>query len=137
MRSEDAGALSMRIEHVAVWTRDLDRLRSFYQTYFSATAGPRYASARRPFESVFLSFPGGARLELMRLPELADPDRRREAVGLAHIAFSTGSRQAVDALTARLRADGYEIVDGPRVTGDGYYESAVLDPDGNHLEITV
>jgi lactoylglutathione lyase len=127
----------MRIEHVAVWSRNLDRLSAFYQTYFAATAGPPYVSTRRPFESVFLSFPGGARLELMRLPELADPDRSREAVGLAHIAFSTGTREAVDTLTARLRADGYAIVDGPRVTGDGYYESVALDPDGNRLEITV
>lgn len=127
----------IRIEHVAVWTRDIDRLAAFYRTYFAATAGPPYRSARRPFESVFLRFPGGARLELMRLPDLAQPDRGGEVVGLAHVALSTGSRQAVDALTLRLRDDGYTVVDGPRTTGDGYYESVVLDPDGNRLEITV
>lgn len=127
----------IRIEHVAVWTRDLDRLSAFYQSYFAAIAGPRYRSARRPFESVFLSFPGGARLELMCLPDLAEPNRSGESVGLAHVAISTGSRQAVDALTLRLRGDGYTVVDGPRTTGDGYYESVVLDPDGNRLEITV
>ncbi len=126
----------IRIEHVAVWTRDLDRLSAFYRSYFAATAGPRYRSARRPFESVFLSFPDGARLELMRLPELAEPDRVGETVGLAHVAISTGSRQAVDALTMRLCGDGYTVIDGPRATGDGYYESVVLDPDGNRLEIT-
>lgn len=127
----------IRIEHVAVWTRDLERLSAFYQSYFAATPGPRYHSTRRPFESVFLSFPGGARLELMRLPDLAQPDRAGETVGLAHVAISTGSRQAVDALTLRLGGDGYTVVDGPRTTGDGYYESVVLDPDGNRLEITV
>lgn len=127
----------IRIEHVALWTRDIDRLGAFYRTYFAATAGPRYRSARRPFESVFLSFPGGARLELMHMPDLAQPDRAGEAVGLAHVAISTGSRQAVDALTLRLRGDGHTVIDGPRTTGDGYYESVVLDPDGNRLEITV
>lgn len=127
----------IRIEHVALWTRDLDRLSAFYRSYFGATAGPRYCSARRPFESVFLSFPDGARLELMRLPELAEPDRASETVGLAHLAISTGSRQAVDALTMRMGTDGYTVLDGPRTTGDGYYEAVVLDPDGNRLEITV
>ena len=126
----------MRIEHVAIWTRDLERLKAFYETYFGARAGARYASARRPFESYFLRFPAGARLELMRLPDLADAQRGRDTVGLAHIAFATGSREQVDALTARLRDDGYAIADGPRVTGDGYYESVAIDPDGNRIEIT-
>jgi len=127
----------MRIEHVAIWTRDLERLKSFYETYFEVTAGAKYASTNRPFESCFLSFASGARLELMRLPDLADADRSRGTIGLAHLALSTGSRETVNALSRRLRADGYTIVDGPRVTGDGYYESVVLDPDGNRIELTV
>jgi len=127
----------MRIEHVAIWTRDLERLKSFYETYFEVTAGAKYASTKRPFESCFLSFASGARLELMRLPDLADAGRSRSTIGLAHLALSTGSRETVNALTRRLRADGYTIVDGPRVTGDGYYESVVLDPDGNRIELTV
>jgi len=127
----------MRIEHVAIWTRDLERLKSFYETYFEVTAGAKYASTKRPFESYFLSFASGARLELMRLPDLADADRSRGTIGLAHLALSTGSRETVNALSRRLRADGYTIVDGPRVTGDGYYESVVLDPDGNRIELTV
>lgn len=127
----------MRIEHVAIWTRDLERLKSFYETYFEVTAGARYVSIKRPFESYFLSFASGARLELMRLPDLADADRTRNSVGLAHLALSTGSREAVDTLTRRLRADGYTVVDGPRTTGDGYYEAVVLDPDGNRIELTV
>ena len=127
----------MRIEHVAIWTRDLERLKSFYESYFEVTAGAKYASTKRPFESCFLSFASGARLELMRLPDLADAGRSRSTIGLAHLALSTGSRETVNALTRRLRADGYTIVDGPRVTGDGYYESVVLDPDGNRIELTV
>jgi len=127
----------MHIEHVAIWTRDPEQLKSFYETYFAVTAGARYASTKRPFESYFLNFASSARLELMRLPNLADADRSRSIVGLAHLALSTGSREAVDGLIRRLRADGYTIVDGPRVTGDGYYEAVVLDPDGNRVELTV
>jgi lactoylglutathione lyase len=127
----------MRVEHVAVWVADLDRVRDFYAAYFGAVAGPKYVNMKRQFESYFLTFPdGGARLELMRVPGLtAAPDGLR--VGLAHVAIALGSEAAVDALTGRLRDDGYEVVDGPRRTGDGYYESVVLDPEGNRVELTV
>jgi lactoylglutathione lyase len=127
----------VRIEHAAVWTRDLERLRAFYERYFGAEANARYASANTPgFVSYFLRFPaGGARLELMALPMLADPVAS-PAVGYAHLALSVGSRAAVDALAARLRAEGIRVVSGPRETGDGYYEAVVEDPDGNALEIT-
>jgi lactoylglutathione lyase len=127
----------MRVEHVAVWAIDLDRVRDFYVTYFGASAGAKYVNPAKGFESYFLSFPaGGARLELMRVPGLstAPGDMR---TGFAHVAFGLGSEVAVDALTARLRADGYRVVDGPRRTGDGYYESVALDPEGNRVELTV
>ncbi len=129
----------MRIEHIAIWTHDLERLRHFYQTYFGATANAKYVNPHKQFESYFLTFSDGARLELMQ--RLAIPvsknDVDQQFTGYIHLAFSIGSRDAVDALTERLRADGYRILDGPRTTGDGYYESTVLDPDGNRLEITV
>jgi lactoylglutathione lyase len=127
----------VRIEHAALWTRDLERLRAFYEHHFDARAGARYASATRSgFVSYFLSFPsGGARLELMALPELQDA-AGAPAIGYAHLALSVGSRAAVDALTARLREAGVRVVSGPRETGDGYYEAVVEDPDGNALEIT-
>jgi lactoylglutathione lyase len=127
----------MRVEHVGVWAADLERLREFYAAYLGATAGAKYSNPVKGFESYFLTLPGGgARLELMRTSGLAGAtgDRR---VGLAHVAIALGSEAAVDALTARLRTDGYEVVDGPRRTGDGYYESVVLDPEGNRLELTV
>ena len=127
----------MRLEHVAVWTRDLERLRAFYERYFDARSGARYASATRPgFTSYFLSFPdGGGRLELMSVPALS-PAPDKPAAGYAHLALSVGSRAAVDALAARLRADGVCVRSGPRETGDGYYEAVVEDPDGNAVEIT-
>ncbi len=128
----------MKIEHVAVWTRDLERLRAFYETYFNAQAGAKYTNPNKGFESYFLSFECGARMEIMQMagiPETRD-DPYTQATGLIHVAFALGSEEGVDALTARLAGDGYPVVSQPRRTGDGYYESAVLDPDGNRLEIT-
>jgi lactoylglutathione lyase len=129
----------MQIEHVALWTRDLEGLVRFYQTYFEAEAGPMYTNPAKGFESYFLSFASGARLELMRIPDLAEHPGGEppQPAGYSHLAFSTGSQAAVDELTARLRADGYRVISGPRTTGDGYYESLVEDPDGNRVEITV
>jgi lactoylglutathione lyase len=129
----------MQIEHLAIWTMQLDELRSFYETYFQARAGDKYVNPDKQFESYFLSFPqGGARLELMRKPDVVEPsDSTAQLAGYTHLAFSVGSAEQVDALTAQLKADGFQVVDGPRHTGDGYYESCVLDPDGNRVEITV
>lgn len=124
-----------RLEHAAVWTHDLERLRAFYATYFEGQAGARYVNAAKGLETYFVSFAGGARLELMRRPDLSAP-AAGPAVGLAHLAFAVGDPAAVDALTERLRVAGVAVVDGPRRTGDGYYESVVLDPDGNRVEIT-
>jgi lactoylglutathione lyase len=129
----------MKIEHVAIWTRDVERLRAFYERYFQARSGKKYVNAGNRFESYFLEFATGARLELMSMPTI--PDSRNEAerqfTGLIHLAFSTGSEERVDRLTRRLQDDGYTVVDGPRRTGDGYYESVVFDPGGNRIEITV
>jgi lactoylglutathione lyase len=126
----------MRIDHVGLWVADLEAGRAFYETYFGATAGPKYVNPARGFESYFLTFPsGGARLELMRVTGL-ESQSVHPATGYAHLAAAVGSEAAVDALAARLRADGFEVVDGPRRTGDGYYECVVLDPEGNRVEIT-
>jgi lactoylglutathione lyase len=129
----------LRIEHVAFWTDDLERLADFYQTYFGATAGSKYVNPTKGFESRFLTFEGGARIELMTssMLDLVKPEPGAQRMGLAHLAMSVGSQQRVDNLTSLLKQDGFEVVDGPRHTGDGYYESVVLDPDGNRIEITV
>jgi lactoylglutathione lyase len=126
----------MHVAHVAIWTEDLERLSTFYSRFFGAQPGMPYRSRARPFESVFLAFASGARLELMRAPGLlprGGPDPR---VGLAHLAIAVGSREEVDRLTAALEAAGHPVVGRPRTTGDGYYESVVLDPDGNAVELT-
>jgi lactoylglutathione lyase len=128
----------IHIEHVALWTHDLERLRVFYETYFEASAGEKYVNPSHQFESYFLTFSSGARLELMYMPSIPRManDARKQFTGYIHVAFSICSRDQVDRLTERLMSDGYPVIDGPRQTGDGYYESVVLDPDGNRIEIT-
>lgn len=127
-----------RIEHVALWTTDLEGCKQFYVKYFDAEAGAHYRNDAKGFESVFLRLGDGARIELMRTtrlhPLVIEPAAER--MGLTHFAISVGSEQRVDELVGRLRRDGVSIVDGPRRTGDGYYESVVLDPDGNRIEIS-
>ena len=128
----------MKVEHLAIWTPDIERLRRFYKKYFGATSNARYVNAVKQFESYFLSFPEGARLEIMHSPLIREQSKAdTQRAGYAHIAFSVGSREQVDALTRQLQQDGYALLDGPRVTGDGYYESSILDPDGNRIEITI
>ncbi len=128
----------MRIEHVALWTRDLENLKNFYQEFFSGKAGSKYVNPKTHFESYFIEFESGARLEIMKRPDVLSvrEDIRREHVGYTHIAFSVGSKEKVDTITEKLRDNGFSVVSEPRLTGDGYYESCVLDPDRNRVEIT-
>jgi lactoylglutathione lyase len=127
----------MRIEHVAIYTRDLESLRSFY-TYFHAISGALYVNERKGFCSYFLSFADGARLELMQMESIPDSlnDPVAQFTGIIHIAFALGSKSAVDRMSKPLRDDGFRMLDAPRQTGDGYYECTFLDPDGNRIEIT-
>jgi lactoylglutathione lyase len=129
----------MHIEHVAIWTPNLEQLKTFYETYFAATAGNKYVNPTKQFESYFLTFATGARLELMHMPTILGTKNSQETqfTGYIHLAFAVGSQAQVDRLTLRLRQAGYKVMDGPRRTGDGYYESVVLDPDGNRIEITI
>ena len=127
----------MRIEHVALYVHGLEAARAFFEHYFDAHAGTPYHNVRTGFRSYFLTFDDGARLEIMTRPDLAELEKPTARTGYAHVAFSVGSTAAVDALTARLAADGYEVLSGPRTTGDGYYESCILDAEGNQIEITV
>jgi lactoylglutathione lyase len=131
------GLHAAHVAHVALWTRDLERARAFYERWFGARANARYESRNRPgFASHFLTFPGGgARLEVMQLPDLADA-APAPAVGWAHLAVRVGTAADVDALAARMAAAGVPVLSPPRTTGDGYYEAVVADPDGNPVEIT-
>ena len=127
----------MHIEHVAIWTQDLERLKTFYETYFEACSNDKYTNPGKQFQSYFLTFASGARLELMHVPTLIDRagDSTGQPAGYSHLAFSVGSPERVDSLTECLRRDGHRVVSAPRRTGDGYYESCVLDCDGNRVEI--
>jgi lactoylglutathione lyase len=129
----------MKIEHIALWTKDLEKLKTFYERYFNAKSGNKYSNPQKQFESYFLSFESGSRLELMQMHSVPESTNNiyKQFIGLIHFAVSTGSKERVDSLTNQLKRDGFEILDGPRTTGDGYYESVVLDPDGNRVEITV
>ncbi|MBD0779915.1 VOC family protein [Maribacter sp. ANRC-HE7] len=127
----------MKIEHLAIWVQDLERIKDFYGTYFGALAGEKYHNPNKNFTSYFLSFNEGPRLELMHRPDIAHRlGDVQELTGLTHFAVSVGSKERVDALTDRLRNSGFKIVGEPRTTGDGYYESVVLDPENNRIEIT-
>ena len=127
----------MKIEHIALYVRDLEGARAFFAAYFGGDAGPCYHNPRTGFSSYFISFADGARLELMHLPSLEDGPGRGRAAGYAHLAFSLGDRQAVDDLTQRLARDGWRVESGPRLTGDGYYESCVAGPEGILVELTL
>ncbi|TMM59112.1 glyoxalase/bleomycin resistance/extradiol dioxygenase family protein [Maribacter algarum] len=128
----------MRIEHIAIWVSDIENMRSFYEHYFDAQSGEKYVNDKKNFTSYFLSFKEGSRLELMHKPEILTSDRlEKEYLGLIHFAISVGSKERVNFLTEKLRKDGFRIVGEPRTTGDGYYESVVLDPEGNRIEITI
>lgn len=127
----------MRVEHIALYVNDLEGAKVFFETYFDAQASMPYHNRNTEFRSVFLSFSDGARLELMTKPGLSDSGDLLNRFGYAHIAFSVGNKEAVNALTSRLVRDGYICISGPRTTGDGYYESCILGFEGNIIEITV
>lgn len=127
----------MKIEHAAVYVRDLEGARAFFQTYFGAVSGPLYQNPTTGFSSYFLTFEEGSRLELMTLPRLEMGEGAGPRTGYAHLALSVGSREAVDQLTGRLRQAGYPVLSGPRTTGDGYYESCIAGAEGLRIEITI
>jgi len=127
----------MRIEHAALYVCDLQGAKAFFEKYLGATAGDEYYNPKKQFKSYFLSFDGGARLELMWKQGIDDAPKDRERTGYAHISFCLGSKEEVDRLTARLKDDGYEVISGPRTTGDGYYESSIVAIEGNIIELTV
>lgn len=127
----------MKIEHIAMYINDLEKARSFFMQYLGAKSNEGYHNPRTDFRSYFLSFDDGARLEIMNKPGMKDEEKAQARTGYIHIAFSLGSKEHVDALTKKLREDGYEVISGPRTTGDGYYESCIIGIEGNQIELTV
>lgn len=128
----------MRIEHLAIWVTDLEATRKFYEDFFQGKTGALYVNEKKNFSSYFISFENGARLELMHKPEVEKRvEQKEERLGLVHFAISVGSKEKVNTLTEDIRSSGLSVVGEPRTTGDGYYESVVLDPEGNRIEITI
>jgi lactoylglutathione lyase len=128
----------LKLDHVAIWVVDLERMRTFYEKHFDARSNRKYENVSKRFTSYFLTFPGGGRLELMHrpdVPRIPNAPSSPEFIGYAHLGVELGSRTAVDALTKRLQDAGSALLDGPRQTGDGYYESMVADPEGNRIVI--
>ena len=121
----------IEINHIAIYTKDLERLKKFYEKYFDGISNNKYYNSKTGLETYFLSFKTGARLELMFKPNLNINDTASPFHGFAHLAFSLENKENVDILTKRLVQDGYTLLSGPRITEDGYYESCILDPDGN------
>ena len=126
----------MKIEHVAMYVNDLKAARDFFVKYLGGKSNDGYHNVNTDFRSFFISFDDGARIELMNKPGLVDSEKQLTRTGYIHIAFSVGSKEKVDELTDRLENDGFELVSGPRTTGDGYYESCIVAIEGNQIEIT-
>ena len=126
----------MKIEHIALYVNDLEKARDFFVNYLNGTSNTGYHNPKTDFHSYFISFEDGARLELMHKPEMSDNEKHLNRTGYAHVAFSLGSKEKVDSLTAKLKSDGYEVISGPRTTGDGYYESCIVAIEGNQIEFT-
>lgn len=128
----------VKIAHIALWVNDLEKMKDFYCAYLGAIAGKNYHNHDKHFESCFLKFEPGVSMELMHKTDQPFSLATNELLtGFHHLAFSVGSREQVDKLTLLLETEGFEIKSDPRITGDGYYESVALDPEGNVLEITV
>ena len=125
----------MTLSHIAIWTNDIERAKAFYVSYLGGKSNEKYMNPKKDFESYFITFEGGASLEIMRRTDITEPRENHNLIGLAHFAFSVGTKEKVDEMIERFRLDGYTITGEPRITGDGFYDGALLDPDGNIIEI--
>lgn len=126
----------MKVEHIAMYVKDLEKAKDFFVKYFHAVSNSGYHNRTTNFRSYFLSFDDGARIELMNHPDMRDSEKEIRRTGFIHIAFSVGSHEKVDELTQKLKDDGYKVLSGPRTTGDGYYESCIVGIEDNQIEIT-
>lgn len=128
----------MRIDHITLFCKDLEQMRQFFLDHFEGVSNEQYHNPRTGLRTYILSFPdGGARMELMKRPDTIDIDPSKPNISFVHVSFAVGSKEAVDAKTVELNEAGYKVVSGPRTTGDGYYESCILGPEGIQIEITI
>lgn len=127
----------MTIDHIALYAENLESEKNFFETYFEGKAGCKYHNEQTGFTSYFISFEDGARLEIMNMPNSKKDKNKPRMIGYVHIAFHVGSKEKVNVLTEKLRRDGFSVLSGPRITGDGYYESCIEDNEGNYIEITI
>ena len=128
----------MKIDHIALFCRDLEQMRQFFIDHFEAVSNEQYHNLRTGLRTYILTFPdGSARLELMQRPDTIEADPSKPNIGFIHVSFTLGSKEAVDEKNIELRDAGYKIISGPRTTGDGYYESSILGPEGIQIEITI
>jgi lactoylglutathione lyase len=127
----------MKIEHVAMYVNDLEAAKEFFVIYLGGKSNNGYHNKKTDFRSYFISFDDGARLEIMNKPDMSDQKKDINRTGFIHVAFSVGSPEKVDELTTTLKNDGFEVISGPRTTGDGYYESCIVAVEDNQIEITV
>jgi len=127
----------MKIEHIAIWVKDIEKMKGFYLHFFDMKSNEKYENPKKNFSSYFLSFQDGTRIELMHNPDISDfIEKSNSKLGLAHVAISVGSKEKVNSITERIRKNGHAVIGEPRTTGDGYYESIIPDPEGNLIEIT-
>lgn len=127
----------MKLEHIGIWTKNLEMMREFYMTHFNMSSNEKYVNSEKGFASYFLSFDSGARIELMHKAGILDfSEKKGQIYGIAHVAISLGSKSKVLELTDKSRAKGLKIIGEPRTTGDGYFESVIEDPEGNWIELT-
>ncbi len=127
----------MKLEHIGIWTKDLEVMKVFYMTHFNMDCNEKYVNVKKGFSSYFLSFESGTRIELMHREDINDPAfKKGQTIGMAHMAISLGSKSAVLKLTNKFREMGLKIIGEPRTTGDGYFESVIEDPEGNWIELT-
>ena len=127
----------MKISHVAMWVKDMENIKDFYVKYFNCKCNDKYINDKKCFESYFLSFEDNSKLEIMNIKNIKESNKENNFYGFAHIAISVGSKDKVDIITKILENDGYTVASNPRTTGDGYYESVILDPENNKIEITI
>ncbi|MGT2958756.1 glyoxalase [Streptococcus bovimastitidis] len=127
--------MKVKVEHIGLWTKDIEAMKDFYCKYFEASSTDLYHNTKTGFYSYFLTFESGARLELMHREDITES--HPDSLGFAHLAFSLGSKDAVDEFAYYMQSQGFPIQNGPRTTGDGYYEAVIHDLEGNILELTI